>query len=232
MTKTRVVTIPVLGALLGTSLLYAGDLSSYHGFQFGMSVSAAAKQAGIQASEARMVHQQPAVIQELDWLPRTRSLTDPALPDSNNVASIKDGLLQFYNGELFRIVINYDRYKVEGLTPADMIQAISAAYGLATKPTAQIPYHSNYAEAAAVLARWEDPEYSYNLVRSGDQSSFAMIMYSKRLQKLADASLVEALRLEAQAAPQKAIDLQKKQDEDSRLVLEKARSANMPNFRP
>ncbi len=46
-------------------------------------------------------------------------------------------------------------------------------------------------------ARWEDNEYWYNLVESGDRSSFALILYSKRLQTLAEAAIVEAVRLDA-----------------------------------
>ena len=145
---------------------------------------------------------------------------------------MKDGLLSFYNGELFRIIVTYDRYKIEGMSADDMIQAISATYGPATKPTAEIAYHSNYAEVAPVLARWEDSEYSYDLVRTGDRSSFALILYSKKLETLAMASIVEAARLDADEAPQRELDKQKKRDDDDRLALDKARAVNKPNFRP
>ena len=97
--------------------------------------------------------------------------------------------MRFHNGELFRIVVTYDRYKVEGMTASDVIQAISATYGIATRPVVQIPYHSIYGEVAQVIARWEDNEYSYNLVESGDQSSFSLILYSKQLQALAEAAI-------------------------------------------
>jgi len=129
-------------------------------------------------------------------------------------------------------VVTYDRYKVEGMMAEDMIAGISAIYGTATTPTVEIAYHSIYGETAAVVARWEDPEYSYNLVRTGDHSSFALILYSKRLNVLADAASLEAVRLDAQEAPQRELDKQKKLDDDEHLVLEKARSLNKPNFRP
>jgi hypothetical protein len=145
---------------------------------------------------------------------------------------VKDGLLSFFNGELFRIVVTYDRYKVEGMTAEDMIQAISTTYGTATRPTAEIAYHSNYGEVATVVARWENAENSYDLIRTGDRSSFAMVLYSKRLDALAQAAIVESARLDAQEAPQREVDKQKKREEDERLVLEKARSVNKPNFRP
>jgi hypothetical protein len=226
MSRTRTSVIGILCAVMGTSALCAADLSSYRGLKLGMSLAAAAKQAGTKPSEARLVQQRPAIIQEVNWELRSPVQANPK-PDP-----VKDGLLSFFNGELFRIIVTYDRYKVEGMTAEDLIQVISATYGPAAKPTAEIAYHSNYAEVAPVLARWEDSENSYDLVRTGDRSSFALVLYSKRLETLALASIVEAARLDAQEAPQREIDKQKKRDEADNAALDKARAVNKPNFRP
>jgi len=212
---------------LGASAMFAGDLSSYRGIYFGADPAVAAKQAGANASEVRTTHSRPAVIQEMDWQPRPA-----AHPEAVKTDPVKDGVLSFFNGQLFRIVANYDRYAVEGMSADDMIDGISASYGPATRPAAEIPYHSIYGEAATVLARWEDPQYSYNLVRTGDRASFALILYSKRLDQQAQAAIAEAVRLDAQEAPQRAIEQQEKRDQDEHLVLEKARSVNKLNFRP
>ena len=59
-----------------------------------------------------------------------------------------------------------------------------------------------------------------------------MILYSKRLEALALKSIVEAARLDADEAPQRELDKQKKRDDDDRLALDKARAVNQPNFRP
>jgi hypothetical protein len=217
----------MIGILCGGSLLAAGDFSTYRGLEFGMTLTAAATQSGTKLADARTIHQHPSVIQEMDWRPRTAVVGDPAKVDP-----VKDGMLSFFNGELFRIVVFYDRYRVEGMTADDMIQGISATYGTPTKPNVEIPYHSNYGEAAAVLARWEDADYSYNLVRTGDRSSFSLVLYSKRLEALAQTAIVEAVRLEAQEAPQREIERQKKRLDDENLLLEKARSTNKPNFQP
>ena len=213
----------IVCGLLGTSLLGA-ELSTYRGFRFGMDLAAAAKQAGVKPSEARLVHQRPAVIQELDW--------QPSVFRSRDEDPLKAGLLCFYKNELFRIVVTYERDKVEGMTPDDMIAAISRTYGIPSRPNAEIAYHSNYAEVATVIARWDDSQYSYNLVRSGYGDSFALVVYSKRLDALAAAAIAEALRLDAAEAPERAIEATRKQQQDDRLALEKARSVNAPNFRP
>src|SRR5712691_3338561 len=81
MTRARVGTIGMLCGVLGTSMLSGGDFSSYRGLQFGMNVSAAAKQAGTKLTEARLFHQRPAVIQEMDWQARPPVLADPVKID-------------------------------------------------------------------------------------------------------------------------------------------------------
>jgi hypothetical protein len=217
----------LLCAALGTSTLCAGDFSSYRGLEFGMSLSTAANRVGTRPAEVTIVHQRPALIQEMDWRPQPIVPADPA-----DVDPAKDGLLYFINGELFRIVVTYDRYRVEGMTAEDMIQGISAACGMATRPAGQIAYQSNYGKVAPIVARLEDSEHSYNLVRTGDQTSFALILYSKHLDALAQAAIVEAARLDAQDAPRREIEKQKMREEEDRIVLEKARSLNKPNFRP
>ena len=227
MISARILAIPIMCAGLGASILHAGDFSTYRGLQFGVTLPEAAKQAGTKLADARTVHQRPAVIQELDWQPRPPVLADPVKADP-----VKGGLLCFFNGELFRIVVTYDRYKVEGMTAEDMIEGISAIYGTATRPTAEIRYHSDYGDVARVIARWEDPQYSYNLIKSGDGHSFAMVLYSKRVDALAQAAIAEAIRLDKQEAPQRELTEQKKRDEEEHVLLEKARSANKPNFRP
>ena len=192
-----------------------------------MSIADAAKEVRTPTADAKLVHRRPALIQELEWVHR-----ESFSSNSVNTDPVTQGLLYFYNGELFRIIVSYDRHKIEGMTAEDMIEGISATYGLASRPTAEIAFHSNYADVAKVLARWEDSGYSYNLVRTGDQSSFAMVLYSKRLDVLAQAAIVEAVRLDKREAPEREIEKQKNQAEAERLVREKARSANKPNFRP
>jgi hypothetical protein len=83
-----------------------------------------------------------------------------------------------------------------------------------------------------VLARWEDSQYSYNLIRADDRSSFAMVLYSKRLDALTQPAIVEAVRLETLEAPQKEADRAKKQAEDNQALKEKSRLSNKASFRP
>lgn len=223
---TRSYLVVVLCAVAGAHLLLEtplqAELANYRGLQFGMNLAAAAKRTGLRTSDARFVQQRPALIQEMDWQPRSMPMADP----------VRDAVLSFLNGELYRIVVTYDRYKIEGLTTDDVVEGISVNYRTATKPVAEIAYRSIYGQTGIVIARWEDPQYSYDLVRTGDGTSFAMVLYSKGLEAAAQASILEAARLDLQEAPQREMDKQRKLDEGRRLDLEKSRTVNKPNFRP
>jgi hypothetical protein len=226
MIDARVFTIRILGILIGTSLLCAGDLSRYREFQLGMSLPTVRKLAGMNSFEAKVIHQRPQLIQELDWWPgRYRG----ASADANPVKSI---LFSFCNGELFRMVVNYDRYETEGLTAGDMVDAISATYGTATMPVEEIISPSIYNESVKVIAKWEDSQHSFNLIRSSYQVNFAMVVFSKRLDAVARAAIIEAVRLDEQEAPQREMERNRKQEERDRAQQEKARLKNKASFRP
>ena len=213
-------------AVFLTPVLLAGDLSRYRDFQLGMDLSVVEKKAEIRTSETKTIHQRPAVMQDLEW----RARDFPAYSGESD--PVKGVLLSFYSGHLFRIVANYDRYKTEGMTDEDMVAGISATYGLATKPAAEILFPSSYSETVNVIARWEDAEYSLNLVRSPYQPSFALILLSKQLSSLADTAAVEAIRLDEQEAPQREVERARKQADALNAKEEKARAVNKASFRP
>ena len=70
----------------------------------------------------------------------------------------------FYEDQLFRLVINYDPERTDGLTDDDMIEALSAMYGLALlQPSSKniaAPTSSLLGEMGAPIAQWADADYS------------------------------------------------------------------------
>jgi hypothetical protein len=215
--------VPVSAPAMG-----APDLSRYRGFQFGEALPAVAKQAGLDVSQAKVIHERPALLQELEWpIWLASSFSSPQDP-------VRTILFSFYNGELFRILVTYDRDETNGLTTDDVIEAISAQYGIATKPAnIEIVFSSAqvYNDSEAVIARWEDPQYSFNLFRSSFQPTFGMIAFSKGLDALARTATAEAIRLDAVEAPQREVQRQNQEDEKNRESLEKARQVNKSKFR-
>ena len=226
MISAHILAFSVPWTLLAASLVSAGDFSTYREFQFGMTLPAVVKLVGMNSSQAKVIHERPALIQDLDW---QLGRHPGSSPDAGPVNDIR---FSFCNGELFRMVVNYDRYKTEGLTAEDMIEGISAKYGTATRPTAEIILPSLLNEPVKVIARWEDSQYSFDLVPSFYGPGFAMVLCSKRLGALAQTAVTEALQLDAQEAPQREAERQRKQEEENRVKEEKVRLANKASFRP
>jgi hypothetical protein len=224
--QSGLVRMLAIGALSAAALL-GGDLASYRDFQLGMNVLEAQKHAGGSSTPITVVHARPALIQQLQWRPDYV----PSVPES-----VKEAFLSFYNGELFRIVVNYDRYRTEGMTADDLIEAISANYGAAERPHDEAilasSYPFSYGEKAKVIARWENSTSSFSLARSPFQPGFILVGISKRLEALAQAAAIEAVRLDSQEAPQREAEQRRKQADDAAASEEKARTANKPGFRP
>jgi len=212
--------LPLL-VVLFSPLVSAADLSTYRGFQFGMTLSAAVKHSGMDVSEVTVIHERPARIQELSWRPARFSLTD--------TDPVEQVAFSFYDGQLFRIVVDYDNQKTEGLSVHDMIEVISARYGTAMRPAVETSLPSaSFSEGVRVVARWEDADYSLNLVQSPYGLKFGLIAFSKRLNGLAQAASAAGIRLDEQEAPQRL----KAEEQSAQSKLDKTRLVNRPHFRP
>jgi len=221
MTKSQMLATVLLWTMVASPFLYAGDLSQYREFDLDSSLLEVARQAGMQPEEAKIIHERPALIQELSW----RAGFDD---------TVKEILFSFYDGALFRMIVDYDRYTTEGLTAEDLIEATSMIYGDALRPTDEISVSTIYGrdETVDVIARWEDADWSFNLVRLEYEPSFTLAVLSKRLDGLARAAIDESIQLDIQEAPQREIDQMKRDDMARAAEKEKARLLNKPRFRP
>lgn len=224
MKMMRSVGISLVMILLSAPLVRGQDLSKYRDFPFGMSVADLSKQVDLRPLQTKLIQKHPAVIQELTWWPRESS------GSSLQADSVWQVFFTFRNGELYRILVTYDRHATAGLTAEDMVQAISAQYGTATRPDAQITFPTNelYRSTEKVIARWEDSQYSINLFRSSFLNSFGLVMFSKELDGEAEAAIAEAVELERQKTPQTEVARMKKEADN----LEVARQKNRKMFRP
>jgi hypothetical protein len=210
--------------LLSAPLIFGQDLSKYRTFSLGMSLAELTKQVGPYSHSTTLIHQHPAAIQELTYW-TLRSSRSPV-----GVEPVSLILFSFYNGELYRMVVTYDRDATRGLTEDDMVQAVSARYGTATRfyPEINLPTNNVNWSTETVIARWEDSQNSVNLFRSSKQSSFQLAVFSKRLDAQAKAASIESVKLENEEAPQVEIARLKKEADE----LEVARQINEKTFRP
>jgi hypothetical protein len=229
MINTRNYGIAIYAIFFLIPSIYAQDLSSYREYHFGMNLAEVAEKANMKASEARLIYRRPAVIQELERRPMN-SYDSSAQMDP--VSGIR---FTFYNNKLYRIVVSYHHDRTDGLTNDELIESISALYGIPTNPADTINIYSStylFSQDEQVIARWENSQYSYNLFRLSYKSTPGLLVFSKRLELLAQAAIVEAKRLDVKEAPQRAIDRKRKLDEERYTAGQKVRPTNKANFRP
>jgi len=220
----------VLG-LCGAVLQGQDARPRYRAFVLGSALSSVAAQVVLPPSDATAVHVRPALIQTLTWRQPYFAAGSNA-PQTDPVGQI---VFSFYNDQLFRLVIDYDRQRTEGMTDVDMVQALSETYGAIVKPkaktSAKVPTQFDV-ESGEPIATWGTAEYSLVLFHSTFAGGFKVVVTSTELEVLARSATVLAMRLDQREAPQRAMAQQKKDEEDARTSQEKARVTNKAAFRP
>ncbi|HEU0122582.1 MAG TPA: hypothetical protein VFQ91_18765 [Bryobacteraceae bacterium] len=217
----------LLGPALFASVVSATDFASYRGFVFGADIISIVTLVGLNTTDAKLIHQRPARLREIEWKIPGPLLADPPRPDP-----VAGAVLCFFDGKLYRVIAAYDCDGIVGMTAGDRIETIPQTHGTARRPETELRLHSYFAEVAKVLARSKDSAYADDLVRNDGRTSFAPVLYAKAADELAQAAIQAATRRNALDVPRRAQEAENKRLEQSRLALEKSRAVNKPNFRP
>jgi hypothetical protein len=231
MMHARTLAICALGIVCSTHGLEGQGPSQYRDFALGSDLASVSDRTGVSASRAKTIHQRPAVLQDLEWRPSRWNVGSTA--DSTD--PVEQIVFSFYNDQLFRVVVDYAHDRTEGMTDADMIEAISAVYGT---PVNRLPGAVRVAsqletESGSPMARWGAAELAVVLYRTASyREEFRLIVMEPALDDLARKATIQAMRLDEQDAPRREIARQKKERDDNRATAEKARIANKGGFRP
>ena len=231
MINTRMFATCALGLVLLTHGVDGQAVAQYRNFELGVNVAAVSALTGLATSEAKIIHQRPALLQDLEWRP-SHWLTGATLPSTDPVQQIG---FSFYNDRLFRIVVDYDRDRTEGLLDADLIEAISEIYGVpATRAAGPARVASRVeTESGSPVARWGDAAHIVVLYRTSSyRGGFRLIITDPALDDLARKATTQAVRLDDQEAPKREVARLKKEKDDGRAAADKARLANKKVFRP
>jgi hypothetical protein len=172
----------------------------------------------------------PATIQEFEWrtpyAPSGTVLVDP----------VHDVLFSFCDDQLYRLVVTYDRDRLQGLTDDDVIASLSATYGVPLLRSAAIVRSAPPTDVPAdttTVAQWEDVASLLTLTRGAYSAApYQLMLTSKTLDPRARGAIREALRLDTQEAPQRERDQRAKEAANARVAREKARVVNKAGFRP
>jgi hypothetical protein len=232
MIAVRTCALVASAVMFGGASLQAQDLSRYRDFRRGSTLASVQKISETTPSDVKVIHQRPAVIQELRWRPPTLHSSGTMEPTE----AVHEATFRFYNDRLFQIVVDYDRQRTAGLTDADLIEAISGIYGVpiltstnlrVTAVPSVMPTNGD-----TVVARWSDPETSLTLVRGTYPTSLRLILALTSVEVFARSASADAIRQDHDEAPQREIERVDKIDADHRVAGDKARVVNKPLFKP
>jgi hypothetical protein len=210
--------------LLAAPVLRAQDFSRYRNFSLGTNLAAVLKHTDQRLLDVKATHDGSLLFQELTWHPSN------GIGVSYRSENVDDLVFSFYKGELYKMVVTYDRASTEGLTADDMVRSISAKYGPATSVALAIDFAANerYEMREKPVASWEDSQYSFTLVQSSFSDAFELVIYCKRVAAEADAALAQVVKVDELEAPQRAAARQKKEAD----AIELTRQKNQKSFRP
>jgi hypothetical protein len=220
----RILTLAFASTAVFVCTASGQNLSVYRDFHLGTSVTTIAAQAGV-SPEPRVLSQRPVLLQELMWQPPTS--------DAQSPEAVRKVVFSFYNDELFRIVVDYDPRRTAGMTAADIIEALSKQFGLATLPSTGFlpPARTTIGNGGGLIVSWENADQSVSLT-SRPPSIFALVIESKRIAALATVAAADAIWMERLDAPLREAEREQQQTQASRDKEEAARRANRAAFRP
>lgn len=211
--------------VLSSQLVSAQDLSRYRVYALDSSLDSVLAASGARATDARVLHERPAMIQELEWrAPYARSgneLVDP----------VRGIIFSFCDDALYQVLVSYDRDRTDGLSNSDIVDSLTAAYGTPVLRSAR----NRPLEAppdTVVLAQWDSGASSVTLLRGVYSAEFQLILTSKKLSTRARGAIREAGRLETADAPRRELEQRKKEAADATAARDKIRTTNKAAFRP
>ncbi|HZR26588.1 MAG TPA: hypothetical protein VFA59_23540 [Vicinamibacterales bacterium] len=227
MIRSCAIGVTAVGLIVAATVADAQSPARYRDFQLGGDIASVTALTGAVASDAKTIHTRPALLQDLEW-------RRPYAFNNAEVDPVEQIAFSFYNNQLFRLLIDYDRSRTEGMTDGDMIDALSTMYGAAKAPvkTARAPIGTLDEESGTRVATWGGADFSAVLYRSSYASGFRLIVTSVKLSALARTATAQALRLDERDAPLRERARQKKEADDERVAKEKARQANKAVFKP
>jgi hypothetical protein len=228
MNNTRRLVLAAVLILISGDAASAQDISRYRAYALESSLDSIIAASGARPEAARIAHMRPARIDELEW---RAPYVSPTVATADPVRSIA---FSFYNDSLYQVIVNYDRYRTEGLTNTDVIESISEAYGvpvLATAKTRTTAPPEGSADSI-VLARWDSADSQVTLLRGSYMPDYQLILISKSLSARARTAIRDAVKLDAHEAPGREADQRMKEAGAAAVALDKARATNKAAFRP
>jgi hypothetical protein len=220
----RLVAVAVV-LVLSAQLVSAQDVSRYRVYTLDSSVESVLAASGARAADIRVLHERPALIQELEWrAPYAHAANELADP-------VRTIVFSFCDNALYQVLVNYDPTRTEGLTNGDIIDSLTAAYGAPVAGSARNRPLDSPVDSV-VLAQWDRARSSLTLLRGVYSAEFQLMLTSKASSTRARGAIREGARLADADAPRREREQRKKEAADAIAARERLRASNKAAFRP
>jgi len=220
----------LLVALAVSTPAAAQEEGRYRDFQLGASVAAVSTLTETRSADVTVVHERPAVMQELRWTPSSFGTAG-----RSRGKGLQQIVFSFYDNQLYRLMIDYERSQTKGMTDRDVVDALSAMYGQPSSSKISdggTDTWSSESVASRVVARWNGPGYAVAVSRWAYGGAWRLVVESTPLAALARAADARALILDVQEGPQREADRARREKQGKDDAEAAARSVNKTTFQP
>ena len=197
---TKVLLLVLIGLMCASVSASSAELSRYRDVTLGDSLSTVLQRLQADTADVKVVHDRPALVQELTW--RTRPFVSGTTVTADPLAEM---VLTFHLGRLARIVATYDRERTLGLTDADLEELLSEVYGLPllrSTGTEATPLPG--AESPRkIISVWADAEATVRLWREDYPRRIGLTITSVTADGDLEAAMADGVRLTRDEAPQR-----------------------------
>ena len=221
--------IVVLALASGSWRVTGAGFDSYRDFALRTSTAdIIARAQGSQNRDVKTLHTRPALLQELLWRPLP--VSGPGGIERDSVARVT---FSFIDGQLFRMLVDYDQARTEGLTTNDMVASLSTIYGPRATPRPG-PRRSAYdsLDALTKVAEWREGDTAITLNHSAYANAFGLVITSAALEAAAVKAEATAVAMDAREAPAREAARVKDAAAAAKATAEKTRTDNKATFQP
>ena len=213
-----------------SGLVTGAGFDTYREFALRTSAAAVVERAqGARPSDVKTVHSRPALLQEFAWRPSPVSAGEGVTRDS--VARIT---FSFIDDQLFKIAVNYDGSRTQGLTAADLVTSLSDVYGPRTtaRPAPSPRAEFDSLDTQKTIAEWRQGDTAVTLTYSDYIDEYTLIVTSSALDAAARKASTAAVALDVREAPAREAARAKDAADAAKAAAERTRTTNKAAFQP
>ncbi len=202
-------------------------LAQYRGVTLGDSVQSVVDRLQLVASDVKVTHERPTVVQEVTWRQHRFISGSSVAPDT-----LAEMVLTFYDGRLARITVLYDRERTQGLTDIDLREAMGLVYGPSILIATPTPGTLGHAYARHTIGHWEDADSRLLLWREQYPTRLGLTISAIAADRDLQQVIATAESLRAAEAPARELARRSAEAAAVQAKDEKTRRENKAGFKP